>query len=751
MCIFKNRPWALASLCFALVGILAYSLSLVLCIVLCFLFLMLACVCAIFYFKKKERAFFLSFLCIGAVTLSLFSSVLFFHTPRTRLEATVGKQVVLDGYVLRTVSLGSNSSVYDVVVRSLDGKEEGQTVRVNFEFAAGLSLGDCFVARMTGEEMTENGYGSNRDSLFSDGIFAIFVCKDGDELSATGETADTLPIRFLRWRQELSLRLEYLIGGEEGALASALLLGDRSFLSDDTVLAFRRCGISHLLALSGLHISILIGFLEMILTRIRARRSVRAVCIILLSVFYLFLTGCAPSTVRAVIMVTVISLGFVFRGDYDSFTSLMTALVLILFYSPYAARDLSLWMSFLAAGSIILFLPPIHRWMREFFSKHNLPSLLSKGISSVLLAVFVGATANLGLLLVQAAFFGEYSLLSIPVTILLSFPLSLVLVLSILCGFCPPIGFLCRGVASLMLFVASELSALQGILLPIGDAASLSLILLLTLLLILIAVLRLPFVHRWIFAVMVSSLLLLPCSYMTTEIVCTPIKVSYLCDIEEEALILNFRGECTVIDLSASDAANPYSVVATVQEERCTEIGELVLTHYQNSHASYVRILSGRVRVRRLILPTPCDAREAAIAKRIADEAALHNVSVSYGFESIGTPMRSAELLCYEPDEVGDRLSRFFSISVGKQRLTYFNVAFFESNQRSTEYRKLLEQSDALIIDAEGASSMSSKILPKEILSAERLILSKKSMRSLIPTNVSRSVVSFGSADYLFE
>ena len=165
---------------------------------------------------------------------------------------------------------------------------------------------------------------------------------------------------------------------------------------------------------------ILIGFAELLLRKMRLPKLVRSILIPLLALGYLCLTGFSLSTVRAVLMACVLYLAFLSRARYDSFTALCAALMLILFVTPYAVWDLSLWMSFLAAAAIVIFSPACQKFLEERKQNWRLPMWCFSPVRGFLTALFVGVIANLGLLLLSAVTFGELSILSVPVTMLLS-------------------------------------------------------------------------------------------------------------------------------------------------------------------------------------------------------------------------------------------------------------------------------------------------------------------------------------------
>jgi competence protein ComEC len=153
----------------------------------------------------------------------------------------------------------------------------------------------------------------------------------------------------------------------EGAILRALLIGDKGHLSRATRDAYGRAGVSHILSISGFHVGVVALFAFQLLF-FAARRSRflllhlnlrRGILILTLPpvVFYLFLSGAAPSTTRSVIMIAVYIAALALGRDTDPINSLMLAALVILVLSPPALFDISFQLSFLAVWGIIVLTP----------------------------------------------------------------------------------------------------------------------------------------------------------------------------------------------------------------------------------------------------------------------------------------------------------------------------------------------------------------------------------------------------------
>jgi len=152
-------------------------------------------------------------------------------------------------------------------------------------------------------------------------------------------------------------------GGATGAVLKALIIGDRTQITPQMRQAFNRAGVGHLLAISGLHIGIVatVSFVlfQALLVRIRPllwRAGTRktAALLSLLPVFiYGLIAGFSPSTQRAVIMVAIFLLTYLFESEQDPLNSLSLAALLILVADPPSLFSISFQLSFSAVFAII--------------------------------------------------------------------------------------------------------------------------------------------------------------------------------------------------------------------------------------------------------------------------------------------------------------------------------------------------------------------------------------------------------------
>lgn len=627
MKIFANRPIALACFLSVLTALILLDQSpktkQFLLIVLLFGILLLAFLR--FFFHVMGRRSFLALLCLCAMLLLTLSSALFFDLRYAKWQTIEVREYEIEGCVLAR-SEGDAASTLLVRLTRIDGENCRVDAILDFAAETPLQVGETFRTEATPVAFSEEGGFDEKALYLPEGVMLRLVHTPGAEVESLGE--DVTP---RTWASLLNLRLSYrlknAVGGEAGSLSVALLLGNRTWLSGDTMLTFRRAGVSHLLALSGLHLSILIGFLELLLRLLRCPKGIRAAMILLSGLFFLILTGLSVSTCRAYVLLLFLYLGYFLRESYDSFTALSVALAGILFLQPYAILDLSLWMSFLAAGSIIVFLPAVSEWIRR------MEKPLRRLLGGTVAALAMGCFSTLSLMLLSALTFGELSLLSIPVTMLVSVPVTLFLVASLLLLLLPPLAVLSWIPAALgrgILSVVGWSASLPNVLVPVNDLLSQTLLSAMSATLVLFAVVELRR-RRWLILPLLLAVLAVGSSFAVTHL---PRRDAWsrqtLQAKQGEVCLYTKRGEAVLICDTAIVSASPHTVQSAALAARCTELDELVFSVSDERMTAFIAALSEKILIRDLHLPIPRDEREAAIAQRLEQEALLHGARVHY-------------------------------------------------------------------------------------------------------------------------
>lgn len=229
--------------------------------------------------------------------------------------------------------------------------------------------------------------------------------------------------RFNRFLRE---KLDENLSPHSAALLKGMILGDRSDIDETTKQAYQLTGTIHLLSISGMHVTLLAGFLAFLFLRFRRWGRVSIVIQALGIIGFLLLSGTYLSAIRSGMMVLIMLAGKLFRRPADSLNSLFAAGFFIVLSDVYAIMDIGFCMSFLATLGILTAAP---RWAS--FGKRYVSSWLGQKTIELLA---VSLSANLFLLPIYIFQFGTVSIISpivnIPVNItsgiilILGFPLT---------------------------------------------------------------------------------------------------------------------------------------------------------------------------------------------------------------------------------------------------------------------------------------------------------------------------------------
>ena len=207
--------------------------------------------------------------------------------------------------------------------------------------------------------------------------------------------------------------IRQVLGDDYGGLLSSVMLGRRSMLDPGIREMYQKNGIAHLLAISGLHVSLLAEALRKLLERTGIRKSVQHTIIAFALIIYLQICGAQVALIRAVIMSCLRMLAHSLGKAYDGFTSLTVSAALILLHEPFYIWDASFQLSFGAVGAIYGLMPYL-RMRKLSLSSARRSRRISKTMDALVQSMLItGSVSAAGLPFILRHFyeFAPYAML----------------------------------------------------------------------------------------------------------------------------------------------------------------------------------------------------------------------------------------------------------------------------------------------------------------------------------------------------
>ncbi len=251
------------------------------------------------------------------------------------------------------------------------------------------------------------------------------------------------PKGLLGLRRVIFEKLRAVCGHEYGAVAYCMLTGDKSELYDSTTRLYSLSGLGHVLAVSGLHVGVIVGAFGMLLGKLRVRKSVRVGVISALLVLFTVFAGMSASVIRASVMCFIGLLTLVNGQRKDGLSSLCAAYTLILVFEPFLLFEVGFLMSFSAVFGLVLFA----RTFEKYLLKARIPKFIALPLAATV-------AVHISIFPVTAYFFGTVNTYSILLNLLIVPFMSLLYLLSVICtplallfGFDMPLKFVGIGFA----------------------------------------------------------------------------------------------------------------------------------------------------------------------------------------------------------------------------------------------------------------------------------------------------------------
>ncbi len=681
---FFNRP--LAFLCAAfLVGLFCFVLNLILFIIYAAV-LVLYSVLLIYTrgvkFKCNPLPYLLTLILIATAVLPLptilnynkISSLSGEHTVTAVIEETYYEQSFGAFYVAR--------------LTHIDGNSASGRVELEYTEVSELELYDTVTVNGEIRNARENLTSSELYNAISKDIYINVLVSD--TVSVTNDAKAGISYTFTQVRNTLKNRLYSLLDFDTASYASALILGDKAGIPTDLKTAMSALGISHILAVSGMHLSIIAMLISFLAEKTKQARKVKCVLIIIGAICFMGIAGFSVSVVRAVIML-IISIISVFSGrKNDSLTSLFLSGAILCAVNPSSILSCSFLLSFFATLGIVLCALFAERSARIslYASRIGDMKLTYRLVRKIVLSLLVTLCATLFTVPVMSLYFSSVSFFSVltnPIAVTMAFISVLLTVLCLIFGGIPFIGAVLCSVFEFLYKLFYDLTC--TISQSFDTAVSLRypffvpVMILLCCILIFLAIKRIRNPLSIIAAFTVCAIIYLGAIQIygalnvnRAQLVysATPNAESFTVISGENSLYIDVgNGSRRVTDELLEEVKNDYYEVA---------IDGYMLTHYHTLHIGTVSKLLSSTKIKALYLPEPETEKEKSIyaqIKALDKQCSIieykRGQAISFGSVEIKTTP-------YSLLERSEHPVICMQFSANKKSITYLGSSVSESN-----------------------------------------------------------------------
>ena len=550
--------------------------------------------------KMKLLAFCIFGCVIGFLWLSVFESA-YLSVPRAADEQRIVLTITATDY--------SVQSDYGYTVDGI-GRINNRPYRMRIYLPKEVDIapGDTLTARYL-----------IRSTLPGGSAEAVYHASDGMFLTGKAfRTPDLVKADKLPWygysaliRQTIRHVLHQIFPEDAAGFAVALLIGDTDGLDYMTDISFKTSGISHFVAVSGFHVTALFSIVYVLLGK---KRWLSAVIGIPLLLLFAAVTGFSQSTVRAVLMHSLMIIATLFDKEYDPLTALGFAALVMLILNPWTITSVGFQLSVGCMIGILLLAEPIKRWIMERKCFVKLKGKRKKLLAAFAVSVGMSLGATIVVTPLCAYYFGMVSLVSVLTNLLASWVIALIfygVMLAFLMGLIyAPLGNVVAWIiAWLIRYVLLVAKGIAKFPLAAVYMDSIYIVMWLVfvyvLLLVLIVAKRKPLLECICYAVISLSIALL-LSWVPPKL--DECRVTVLDVGQGQCILLQSHGKTFLVDCGGdSDEESANIAAKALLSQGVYVLDGVILTHYDRDHAAGAAYLLQRIPTKTLYMPNCID------------------------------------------------------------------------------------------------------------------------------------------------
>lgn len=291
-------------------------------------------------------------------------------------------------YILKVEKINENKS-YKNTNLQLNVKKEEKL----------LSYGDKIIIKGNFEEASsarnEGGF-DYKQYLKSKNVYGIISVDKKDIKLIKKNNVDVIDLLANKVSNSMKIKIEQNLSNETSKLLSGILIGNKNNLQKEIQEDFRNSSLSHVLAISGMHVSYIMLGITFVINKMKFNKKISKIITIFILLFFIILTGKTASVTRACFMSSYIILASLFHKKVHVLASISISLLIILIINPYLILDIGLQLSYGGTIGIVLIYPILKKLKKKKEDKNSkFKKIIHKVKEKILDIILITISANL--------------------------------------------------------------------------------------------------------------------------------------------------------------------------------------------------------------------------------------------------------------------------------------------------------------------------------------------------------------------
>lgn len=378
----------------------------------------------VLFFLKEGRLHFI----IAAFLLFLFTiSAVINLSAAKNIDYYKDKTEKITAVITKAPTFNGTTYSYEAKLKTVDNNKIRFTkIRIN-SYKNEFEAGDEIEAKVDFFDF------ENKNSFYAENIYMGSALKAVIRIKSNH---NGLRYKIFKLQEYTKNTVANYLDGDIGQLIVAIITGDSRGLGDETYDLVKKSGVSHMIVVSGMHLSILCTALMWIFGKTISNRYIQTFAMLIAIFFIMFFCGFTKSILRAGITYIILALAPLLKRDRDSLSALAFTVVLVMLISPLAFYSISFQLTLSSTFGILVLSPNISYELNKFLHTSNV-----KFIKNFIDIISITIAANIMTLPIILYVYQWFSVVSIATNVLINYVVSAMLVIGIISVITGEIGF----------------------------------------------------------------------------------------------------------------------------------------------------------------------------------------------------------------------------------------------------------------------------------------------------------------------